>query len=398
MGSHIETWFRGEGEGVPPAKPGGFLHDFGDGLYLTDTEDVAKVYARRRAPAPEDQRVWMVELERSSLGRVLDLSADGRWVKFMNEPISANTKSRLFYLRIKQELYDQFFKEFLSSNNLNIKDFDAVIGPEYNLGGNQLCILHKDGMASRLSQRIRALFRPTNALVHAEGGGEVRLVVRAPVNPKIGFLKGAVGFFVGAVILILLNYLVGRQIQKIYNDMIEKQLKALEPDVQASLQRQRRKIMSILDNGQKAYAIVNVEISYFMSLDPDPEGGGWDQSAPGVELKWVDVRDYKVEGAGDEHIDAMIGQRYHTTPYTMASELIVSKDDLDRYRAALEELDWYETTLRDPHIYDSDKALLTKEQQALEKLVNAIYGDPPPKDEIPFEALYPPKGGGGFGP
>ena len=44
-----ETWFRGEGAGVAPGKPGGSSHDFGDGMYLTDRQNVAEVYAARRA-------------------------------------------------------------------------------------------------------------------------------------------------------------------------------------------------------------------------------------------------------------------------------------------------------------------------------------------------------------
>src|SRR5262249_21541136 len=142
MGSSI--WFRGEGLGVPPAKAGGHLHDFGDGMYLTDREDIAQVYASRRSPGVEYQRVWKVTLDQQTLGRVLDLTLDSRWTKFMNDTRDPHLlgKSRLEYVKIKQELYGQFFEEFLHTNKINIRNYDAVIGPEYNLGGKQLCILH----------------------------------------------------------------------------------------------------------------------------------------------------------------------------------------------------------------------------------------------------------------
>ena len=112
-----ETWFRGEGAGVPPARPGGHLQDFGDGMYLTDSVEVAKIYAQRRAPRVEDQRVWMATLERKSLGIVLDLTLDSRWSRFMNEPLHKGA-SRLHFLKIKHELYNQFFREFVSVNKI----------------------------------------------------------------------------------------------------------------------------------------------------------------------------------------------------------------------------------------------------------------------------------------
>ena len=33
-----ETWYRGEGVNVIPAKPGGVANDIGDGMYLTPTD------------------------------------------------------------------------------------------------------------------------------------------------------------------------------------------------------------------------------------------------------------------------------------------------------------------------------------------------------------------------
>src|SRR5262245_47090783 len=100
-----ETWYRGEGAGVEPGKPGGALHDLGDGLYFTDTEDVAWQYAKIRAPGYKEYRVWQVTVDRQTLGRVLDLTTDPRWVKFMGEPMAPGStnpnlrKSRLHFLR-----------------------------------------------------------------------------------------------------------------------------------------------------------------------------------------------------------------------------------------------------------------------------------------------------------
>jgi len=74
-----ETWFRGEAIGVPPARPGAHLHDFGDGLYLTDSPAVAADYARTRAGAEVGAaRRFSVPVEIDRL-RVLDLTQDVRW-------------------------------------------------------------------------------------------------------------------------------------------------------------------------------------------------------------------------------------------------------------------------------------------------------------------------------
>jgi hypothetical protein len=136
MAVNVQIWFRGEGAGVNPARPGGHLHDFGDGVYFTDQESVARIYAQRRAPALADQRVWMVSLDRSTLGRVLDLTLDTRWHQFMNgkDPMLVG-KTRLEYLKIKHELYDQFFKEFLRLHKLDINSYDVVIGPQIQSRG-----------------------------------------------------------------------------------------------------------------------------------------------------------------------------------------------------------------------------------------------------------------------
>ena len=56
MGGKDETWYRGEVTGVAPSKPGAGEGDLGDGLYLSDTEQVARLYALTRlrsAPGQE---------------------------------------------------------------------------------------------------------------------------------------------------------------------------------------------------------------------------------------------------------------------------------------------------------------------------------------------------------
>jgi hypothetical protein len=82
-----ETWFRGEGAGVAPNEQGKNLPDFGDGLYLSDKEDVALQYARLRAPGDNSWQVLEATIDRQSLGKILDLTTDPRWQRFMTQPM-----------------------------------------------------------------------------------------------------------------------------------------------------------------------------------------------------------------------------------------------------------------------------------------------------------------------
>ena len=93
-----------------------------------------------------------MKVERQSLGRVLDLTMDSRWHKFMTEPHvprdepSGPAEKSPGSPEIKHELYAEFFKEFQTKNKIDINGYDAVIGPEYVRGGKQLNILHKNGL------------------------------------------------------------------------------------------------------------------------------------------------------------------------------------------------------------------------------------------------------------
>src|SRR5687768_7715090 len=79
-------WYRGEAAGGPVSQPGGSIHDFGDGTYLTDKLEVARLYAKARAPGqPNRQAVLVVSLKTSELGCILDLRTDSRWSEFFRK-------------------------------------------------------------------------------------------------------------------------------------------------------------------------------------------------------------------------------------------------------------------------------------------------------------------------
>ena len=330
-----ETWFRGEGVGVAPARPGGHLHDFGDGMYLTDREDIAKIYAQRRAPDVADQQVWMVQIERQSLGVVLDLTGDARWDQFMTAPLRKGQQSRLYYLRIKHELYDQFFREFVSVNKLNVQAYDAVIGPEYNLGGNQLCILHKSGLASKLNLRVRALFRPLTTLVRPTvntqaGSLTIKVAIRAG-SGKIQFLKGVGGFVASIGITILLSYLYSKVMAKVQNSILQEKIKALDPEIQKSVETQKRQIFDLLASGVKAYVTVKIKVEYTQMHVENDDNERDILTGITAELVWVDINSYKAEGHGKETVRGSVGGVVYSTVHTLSSEANLPQEEIDQF-------------------------------------------------------------------
>jgi len=376
----LETWFRGEGVGVPPARPGGYLQDFGDGMYLTDSQDVAGIYARRRAPIAANQRVLTVTLERISLGRVLDLSMDPRWTQFMNTPLSKSTGSRLYYLKIKHELYNQFFEEFLELHKIDIKSFDAVVGPEYNLGGRQLCILHRNGLPSGLNLRIRALFRSATSPIRiiAKGGKfTVTFAEGMTPSPRIRFLKGAGGFIASIGISVLISYLLGKVKQWSDTGLIERQLRAFDPEIQRALEASKRKMFDIVDNGHKAYAVVHFNVKTSKEL-VSRNGEMFEvETTPVVEFVWADIRDYKIEKQGQMKVPPpRLGGMDYSTPYTTSSELAVPKEEAAAYRVAIDELNRYDAVMSDRSLTASDKERISAEKQALRNLIDTVFGKP----------------------
>jgi hypothetical protein len=161
-----EIWYRGQSSTVAPSKPGGSIHDFGDGMYLTDSREVAEQYARTRVAYGGGQpEVFTINIERGELGNVLDLNSDPRWQQFLRNPQVPGrpelTPENL--IKMANENYGRFFEHFVRENKIRIKEYDAVIGPEFVRGGSQLAILHKDGRPSPLAIKIRGRLRPVDS-------------------------------------------------------------------------------------------------------------------------------------------------------------------------------------------------------------------------------------------
>ncbi len=156
-----ELWFRGEAAGGPVSTPGGSIHDFGDGMYLTDRFDVAKMYAETRTSQVDKQVVVAVIIGPDTVrsDRILDLRTDARWKAHFAQPGGERVLELLETGRMN-EIYGKTFDSFLKANNLSRSQFDVIIGPEYVRGGSQMCIVQHGSAPSQLSIQLRSQFKP----------------------------------------------------------------------------------------------------------------------------------------------------------------------------------------------------------------------------------------------
>jgi len=157
----LETWFRGQSTKVAPAKPGACLHDFGDGLYFADSKDVAIRYAQMRvSEGGGEMQVLTMSVERTELGKVLDLSANANWDKFMKAPAFPGGPTHEALIRMANENYGRLFDAFLKAEKIDLREFDGVIGPEFVRGGRQLCILDVRGQRTPRAEQLLRSMRP----------------------------------------------------------------------------------------------------------------------------------------------------------------------------------------------------------------------------------------------
>jgi hypothetical protein len=80
----------------------------------------------------------------------------------VKEPVSpAGRWSRGDFLKQlpAEEHYHDFFKAFVKANKIDLNQYDAVIGPLFQHGGNQMCVLNKTIDRNALQARMDAALR-----------------------------------------------------------------------------------------------------------------------------------------------------------------------------------------------------------------------------------------------
>ena len=134
------------------------VHDFGEGLYMTQSKGLAERYAVERAAAVRAEKpgtlgvVYHVPLEGDDLKgtKVFNFYSgenrvkwDAYLDKFAELPSGKEIVERLRAGRGQAELYNSLFEDFVHKQGVKSDSLDVVIGPEYRNGGPQVAIKSK---------------------------------------------------------------------------------------------------------------------------------------------------------------------------------------------------------------------------------------------------------------
>lgn len=280
-----ETWFRGQSTAAPPvtgSQVGG--HDLGDGVYYTDSAKVADAYADLRVKSAGGARMVVeVSVTRAELGRVLDLTKDPRWQKFLDTPQlpgRPETTPRSFIKQANQN-YPRFFEGFIKTNKIQLSQYDAIIAEEFVRGGSQLCIRHQAGQPSALAKTMQARWRPVGSAAPAPAAtfDITRLTFRpgsAPGNPAgfQAYMRGheqrlantqagwaMLGALLGGAIQALGDVGIERQVRKAIEETHAPTIRAIHERGLGALVIVRTKEWEREDfNGMRARAFVSVVV------------------------------------------------------------------------------------------------------------------------------------------
>jgi hypothetical protein len=342
------------------------------------------MYAKMRAPLPEDLRVWQVTVDRSTLGSVLDLSADARWAQFINEPLVPGSrnpnllKSRLFFLRTQNELYGQYFEEFLKVNNLDIKTYDAVVGPEYVRGGKQICLLNKNGIPTPLQERIRGLLRPEEWAKRLTKvlSGQTLPAEEEPIAPKASFPKAIGGLIVSVGLSLLISYISAKLMARINESIIKQRLMLIEPELLSYKFARMIVILDSLSDGHQAFLTSETEYTYMHAPSMSTDAVSYIDSPPMVHLASLSITFQDRSSVVHTTDTPWLGGGTWSDVFTVwaSAEVILSKAAIDQYREVQKQLKWYNDMINGHKLAQIDRPRVTSERAELERWIDKAYG------------------------
>ena len=349
-----EIWYRGEAVGVAQTPGRTNPHDFVDGLYLTDRPTVAVKYAELRTTDPSARRVWSVPIDTGTL-RVLDLTTDPRWKKFMG-PVAPQLPSNEELIKRVNENYGRLFKQFVQQEKIDLNKYDAIVGHEYVRGGRQICILNKNGKPSPLQGTLRSQFRTYSPLRGA-----------VPSNtPRGGITGGRIGPGLkvagGMAAMLALQFLVQFIWAKLLGKMLDDEMKKLEPEIRAALGGNIQEVAERLSNGSQAYAVVTVIITEgTMGL---PEGGSA-PLPPKAKLDSLRISDHEEKGEGPTTTERSFRVEITHHAVTYSFEVSLLPEEVSLYRAYRLEMQWYDQQIQNPNLARQDLARLVEDREKL---------------------------------
>jgi hypothetical protein len=131
-------------------------HDLGRGLYFSDSEGVAAIYAAERGTATDPAVILQAQVELSQLGNVLDL-VDGplaaQWQKQVADFRRAYPNAPFINTN-----YRSFLEGFLETLGHKLDDFDTIIAQEYRTQGKQICI-KSEAIIDQILKTAQELYR-----------------------------------------------------------------------------------------------------------------------------------------------------------------------------------------------------------------------------------------------
>ncbi|UVC19414.1 hypothetical protein [Mesorhizobium onobrychidis] len=112
------------------------VHDLGQGIYFSSSDEVAAMYAKLKREGADTQIVLIAELTQQELGKVLDLTEGAmgrRWDEYIRPIMEKNGKNWF----VNENYYERTLLPFLDMLGAQVDDFDTIIGHEYIRGGKQ---------------------------------------------------------------------------------------------------------------------------------------------------------------------------------------------------------------------------------------------------------------------
>src|SRR5262249_39665616 len=130
--------------------------------------------------------------------------------------------------------YGRVFANFVKANNINLDNYDAVIGLDYMRGGRQMCILHKHGQPSPLQAAIRSNFPPE--AIAAELPLDSGSIARRMPTGSSGFGESMTIIGLGLIELALL--LLAPKMQEWANEQwLKGQMEGLKPKIEDEIRK-----------------------------------------------------------------------------------------------------------------------------------------------------------------
>ena len=151
---------------------GGVVHDLADGLHLSDSYSAAQGYGDLRGKG--SGYVVGARLDRRLLGRVLDLSGDPRWAKFLSEkfPVQLFADTWGEYASKSSKFYQATLQSFLRQHGIDLSLYDSIIAADLirNPGTRQLCIMNEK-IAAHIDDLLQRVESPVHVAKPQSGAG-----------------------------------------------------------------------------------------------------------------------------------------------------------------------------------------------------------------------------------